>query len=59
MFPFELLSSEASAANLLEQVRWRDGGSRCIEASQRTNSQHISDRSSFGDESSANRVEKH
>ena len=25
MFPFELLSSEASAANLLEQVRWRDG----------------------------------
>ncbi|WP_114578620.1 IS1595 family transposase [Saliphagus sp. LR7] len=25
MFPFEVLSSEASAANLLEQVRWRDG----------------------------------
>lgn len=25
MFPFELLSSEASAANLLEQARWRDG----------------------------------
>jgi len=25
MFPFELLSSEANAANLLEQVRWRDG----------------------------------
>ncbi|MDL0137498.1 IS1595 family transposase [Halobacterium salinarum] len=25
MFPFELLSSEASAANLLEQVRWREG----------------------------------
>jgi transposase-like protein len=25
MFPFELLSSEASAANLLEQVRWRKG----------------------------------
>ena len=25
MFPFELLNSEASAANLLEQVRWREG----------------------------------
>jgi len=25
MFPFELLRSEASAANLLEQVRWREG----------------------------------
>jgi len=25
MFPFEVLRSEASAANLLEQVRWRDG----------------------------------
>ncbi len=25
MFPFELLSSEASAANLLAQVRWREG----------------------------------
>ncbi len=25
MFPFDLLNSEASAANLLEQVRWRDG----------------------------------
>ncbi|PSP56769.1 IS1595 family transposase, partial [Halobacteriales archaeon QS_1_67_19] len=25
MFPFELLSSEASAANLLQQVRWREG----------------------------------
>ena len=25
MFLFELLSSEASAANLLEQVRWREG----------------------------------
>ena len=25
MFPFEFLSSEASAANLLEQVRWREG----------------------------------
>jgi transposase-like protein len=25
MFPFGLLSSEGSAANLLEQVRWRDG----------------------------------
>ena len=25
MFPFEVLCSEASAANLLEQVRWRDG----------------------------------
>jgi hypothetical protein len=37
MFPFELLSSEASAANLLQQVRWRDGGSRRIEASQKTN----------------------
>ncbi len=25
MFPFELLNAEASAANLLQQVRWRDG----------------------------------
>jgi len=25
MFPFELLNSEASAANLLEQVRWHEG----------------------------------
>jgi len=25
MFPFEVLNSEPSAANLLEQVRWRDG----------------------------------
>jgi transposase-like protein len=25
MFPFEVLTSEASAANLLQQVRWRDG----------------------------------
>ena len=25
MFPFEVLSSETSAANLLQQVRWRDG----------------------------------
>ena len=25
MFPFELLSSEASAANLPQQVRWREG----------------------------------
>jgi transposase-like protein len=25
MFPLELLSSETSAANLLEQVRWREG----------------------------------
>jgi transposase-like protein len=25
MFPFKLLSSEVSAANLLQQVRWRDG----------------------------------
>ena len=25
IFPFELLNSEASTANLLEQVRWRDG----------------------------------
>jgi transposase-like protein len=25
MFPFELLSSEASTANLLKQVRWRKG----------------------------------
>jgi transposase-like protein len=25
MFPFEVLNSEVSAANLLEQVRWRDG----------------------------------
>jgi transposase-like protein len=25
VFPFELLSSEASAANLLQQVRWREG----------------------------------
>ncbi|WP_251328517.1 IS1595 family transposase [Haloplanus pelagicus] len=25
MFPVELLNSEASAANLLQQVRWRDG----------------------------------
>lgn len=25
MFPFEVLNSEASAANLLEQVRWYDG----------------------------------
>jgi len=25
MFPFELLNSEASAANLLQQVRWREG----------------------------------
>ena len=25
MFPFEVLKSEASVANLLEQVRWRDG----------------------------------
>ena len=24
MFPFELLSSEANTANLLEQVRWRE-----------------------------------
>lgn len=24
MFPFELLTSEASAANLLQQIRWRD-----------------------------------
>jgi len=24
MFPFELISSEANAANLLQQVRWRD-----------------------------------
>jgi hypothetical protein len=23
MFPFEVLNSEASAANLLQQVRWR------------------------------------
>ena len=25
MFPFDVLSSEAGAANLLQQVRWRDG----------------------------------
>jgi transposase-like protein len=25
MFPCELLSSEANAVNLLEQVRWREG----------------------------------
>ena len=25
MFPFKVLHSEASAANLLEQVRWHDG----------------------------------
>ena len=25
MFPFAALSSETSAADLLEQVRWRDG----------------------------------
>ncbi|QSG16404.1 Transposase (plasmid) [Halapricum desulfuricans] len=25
MFPFEVPNSEASAANLLRQVRWRDG----------------------------------
>ena len=25
MFPFKLLRSEASAVNLLEQVRWREG----------------------------------
>ena len=25
MFPFKVLNSETSAANLLEQVRWRDG----------------------------------
>jgi hypothetical protein len=59
MFPFELLSSESSATNLLEQVRWRDDLSRHIEASQRTNRQRISDRSNFGDKSSANRDKKH
>ncbi len=25
MFPFEVLNSEASTANLLQQVRWREG----------------------------------
>ena len=25
MFPFEVLNSETSAANLLQRVRWRDG----------------------------------
>jgi transposase len=30
MFPTKTFVSERRAANLLEQVRWRDGGSRRI-----------------------------
>jgi len=60
MFPINTFVSERREANLLEQVRWRDGGSRRIEAFPKTDSHHnhISERFSSIMKCSANRGKK-
>ena len=58
MFPLKTFVSERRAANLLEQVRWRDGGSRRIEVSLKIDSRRISERFSSVEKCSANRGKK-
>jgi hypothetical protein len=58
MIPLDAFGSESVAADLLQQVRWRDGGSRRIEASQKTASHSISERSNSDEHSTANPDEK-
>jgi hypothetical protein len=54
MIPLKTFVSEPWAANLLQQIRWRDGGSRPIEVFPKTNSHRISERYGFENESVAN-----
>ena len=58
MMPIKTFVSERRAANLLAQIRWRDGGSRRIEASPKIDSRRISERFSFGVKCSENREKK-
>jgi hypothetical protein len=54
----DAFGSEPVAADLLQQVRWRDDGSRCIEASQKISSHSIFERSGSDGNSAANPDEK-
>jgi len=45
MIPLNVSGSESIVADLLQQVRWRDGGSRCIETSQKIALHGIAERS--------------
>ena len=56
MVPLDVFGSESVAADLLQQVRWRDG-SRRIETFQKTASHNISERSN-SDENSTTNLEK-
>jgi len=58
MIPLDVFGWESVEADLLQQVRWRDGGSRRIEASQKIASHSISARSSSDENSTANPDEK-
>jgi len=44
MMPIKTIVSERRAANLLRQIRWRDGGSRRIEESSKTGSHRVFER---------------
>jgi len=59
MMPTKTFVSEHRAANLLAQIRWHDGGSRRIEASLKTDSHRISERSNSAAKSSENQGRKH
>jgi len=58
MIPLYAFGSESVEADLLQQVRWRDGGSRRIEASQKIASHSIFERSKSDENSTANPDEK-
>jgi len=59
MMPIKTFVSERRAANLLRQIRWRDGGSRRIEASPKTGSRRIFERFSSAVKCSENQEKKH
>ena len=58
MIPLDAFGSESVEADLLQQVRWRDGGSCRIKASQKIASHSIFERSNSGENSTANLDER-
>jgi hypothetical protein len=58
MIPIKTFVSERRAANLLAQIRWRDGGSRPIKVFPKTSSHPTSERHSFENVPAANPATK-
>jgi len=58
MIPLDVFRSESVAADLLQQVRWRSGGSRRTEVSQNITSHSMSERCNSDENSTANPDEK-